>query len=118
MDPNPWLVVDLRAPNPVEVDALRRLRKSDFDPPAVIELAEEMVYYTRMLQFMAAQLREPGETFVQYVAREVLPRTRLTRGLVERLGPILAKAIKAAILNNVAQSFAQPVPSETMAPPE
>lgn len=117
MDRNPWLEIDLLNPKPVEVDALHRLRKSEYAAEAVVALAEEMVYYSAMVGYIAQQFREPSEGFVRHVAGEVLPSTRMTKGLVERLSPTLKKAIQTAILENVAKSFtaqaADPAPTVT-----
>ncbi len=118
MDRNPWLEIDLLSPKPVELDALHRLRKSEYAPEAVVALAEEMVYYSAMVGYIAQQFREPAESFVRHVASEVLPSTRMTKGLVERLSPTLKKAIQTAILENVAKSFTSQVAAPTPAAPE
>lgn len=83
MDANPWLKMDLLALKPVELDALKRLRKTEYASEAVVALAEEMVYYSSMTGYISQQLREPSETFVRHVAGEVLPSTRLTKNLVD-----------------------------------
>lgn len=118
MDSKPWLSMDLLALKSVEVDALRRLRKPDFDAEAVVSLAEEMVYYNAMASYIAGQFRDPSEAFVRHVAGEVLTSTRLTKGLLERLTPICKKAIQSAILDSVAKSFgAAEAPPESAPPP-
>lgn len=117
MDASPWLEMDLLALKPVEVEALRRLRKAEYASEAVVALAEEMVYYSSMTAYMAQQLRDPSEAFVRHVAGEVLSSMRLTKNLVERLAPILKKATQAAVLENVAKSFAAPQAAEAPAAP-
>jgi hypothetical protein len=120
MDTQPWLDIDLLAIKPAELEALRRFRKSDFSSNDITALAEEMVYYNNMLAFIANQLREPGDSFVRYVAGEVMAGARITAKVVERLTPILRKAIQSAILENVARSFDRPaevVPVEVEAAP-
>lgn len=116
MDTTPWLEIDLLSLKPVELDALRRLRKTEYASEAVVALAEEMVYYSSMTAYISQQLRDPSESFVRHVAGEVLPSTRLTKNLVERLAPILKKSVQSAVLENVAKSFAAP-PSDPPAPP-
>lgn len=112
MDANPWLEMDLLALKPVELDALKRLRKTEYASEAVVALAEEMVYYSSMTGYISQQLREPSETFVRHVAGEVLPSTRLTKNLVDRLSPILRKAVQSAVLEHVAKSFNSPPMTE------
>lgn len=105
MDPKPWLSVDLLELKPAEIDALRRFRKSDFSADEIIGLAEEMVYYNTMVEYLGVNLREPSENFVRFIATEIQASTRVTSRIVERLAPILKKAIQATIIENVARSF-------------
>lgn len=111
MDSKPWLEIDLMAIKPAELEALRRFRKADFSSNDITALAEEMVYYNTMLAFIGTQLRDPSESFVRYVASEVMAGGRITIKVVERLTPILRKAIQSAIVENVARSFDPPVES-------
>jgi hypothetical protein len=108
MDSQPWLDIDLLAIKPAELEALRRFRKTDFSSNDITALAEEMVYYNNMLAFIGTQLREPSESFVRYVAGEVMAGARITIKVVERLTPILRKAIQSAVVENVARSFDRP----------
>ncbi|MCK6547613.1 type I restriction enzyme HsdR N-terminal domain-containing protein [Myxococcota bacterium] len=105
MDPNPWLDVDLLSPKAAEIEALKRFRKFDFSANDVVSLAEEMVYYNSMTSFFAAQLREPTEPFVRFVLGETLSVNRVTAKIIERLTPIMRKALQAAILEHMARSF-------------
>lgn len=120
MDSMPWLDIDLLAIKPAELEALRRFRKTDFSSNDIMALAEEMVYYNNMLTFISTQLREPSESFVRYVAGEVMAGARITIKVVERLTPILRKVIQSAIVENVARSFDRPpevIPAEVEPPP-
>lgn len=117
MDPTPWFSVDLLALKPAELDALRRFRKADFVAAEVVALAEEMVYYNAMVEFLSRQLREPNESFVRFVAGEIQAAGRVTGRIVERLSPILRKAIQSAIVEHVARSFDAPSPAPETAPP-
>lgn len=116
MDQTPWLAIDLRSMKPAEIDALRRFRRADFVPGDIVGLAEEMVYYNAMVEFLSRQLREPSEGFVRFVAGEIQAAGRVTGRIVERLSPILRKAIQASILEHVARSFDAP-PPEPATPP-
>ncbi len=116
MDERPWLSVDLLALKPAEVDALRRFRKGDFASEEIVALAEEMVFYSAMVDFLSKQLREPSESFVRFVAGEIQAAGRVTSRIVERLTPVLRKAIQSAIVEHVARSF-DARPAETAAPP-
>ena len=120
MDTKPWLDVDLRAVRHAEIDALKRLRKADFDAEQVVSLAEEMAYYNVMVAFMSAQLHDPSEAFVRFVAKEIPTIGRVTSNLVERLTPIIRKAIQASIVAHVERSFhrePEPVPADPPSPP-
>ena len=105
MDPQPWLSIDLLSIKPAEIEALRRFRKADFSPNEISALAEEMVYYSVILSFVSAQLLEPNEAFVRFVAGEIPAVGRVTAKVVERLTPILRKALQSAIVDHVARSF-------------
>jgi hypothetical protein len=121
MDDKPWLDVDLRTIKQAEIDALKRFRKADFAPDQIVGLAEEMVYYNVLVSFVAQQLRDPSEAFVRFVAGEIATIGRITAKIVERLTPILRKAIQTAIVEHVARSFnrepeAQPTEAPSAAP--
>ena len=117
MDTKPWLDVDLREMKPAEIDALKKLRKADFAADQVVSLAEEMVYYNAMVTFVATQLGDPSEAFVRFVAGEIPTIGRVTSKVVERLTPIMRKAIKSAILQQFARSLdRQPEPSVSESP--
>lgn len=118
MDPTPWFSIDLLSLKPAEVDALRRFRKADFAADEIVGLAEEMVYYTAMVELLAAQLREPSESFVRFVASEIQAAGRVTSRIVERLSPILRKAIQSAIVEHVARSFEARQPDSELPTPE
>lgn len=116
MDQNPWLSVDLLSIKPAEVDVLRRFRKADFSPGDISALAEEMVYYHAILSFVSTQLREPSEAFVRFIAGEIPGVGRVNARVVERLTPIIRKALQSAIVDHVARSFdrsAEPDPEPT-----
>ena len=120
MDDKPWLDVDLRSVRQAEIDALKRLRRADFDAEQVVGLAEEMVYYNVIVAFMATQLRDPSEAFVRFIAGEIPTIGRVTSKIVERLTPIIRKAIQASIVAHVERSFSrEPEPiTESPQPPQ
>jgi hypothetical protein len=104
MDSRPWLDVDLRALKPAEIEALKRFRKVDFAPDEIVKLAEEMVYYNAMTSYLSGQLKEPSEDLVAFVAKAIsVPR--VTGKVVERLTPIVRKALQSVIVEHVAKSF-------------
>ncbi len=105
MDEKPWMDFDLRTIKPAEIDALKRFRKTDFAADQVVSLAERMTYYNVLVNFVSAQLRDPSEAFVRFVAGEIPTIGRVTAKVVERISPILREAIQAAIVDHVAKSF-------------
>jgi hypothetical protein len=117
MDDKPWMDFDIRAAKPAEIDALKRFRKADFAADLIVGLAEEMVYYNVLVPFISAQLRDPGEKLVRLVAEEIPSIKRIDKKAVDRLTPILRKAIQAAILDHVARSFSAPAAAEEAAAP-
>lgn len=116
MDPTPWLDIDLLNIKPEEIESLRNFRKADFVPADVSRLAEETVYYNSILKTVAEQLREPSESFIRWIAGELPNVPRVTVKLVERLAPILRRAIQSAIVDHVARSFSR-VPEPAAAEP-
>jgi hypothetical protein len=93
---------------PAEIDALKKLRKADLAADQIVGLAEEIVYYNAMVTFVATQLGDPSEAFVRFVADRNPSVGRVTSKVVERLTPILRKAIKSAILQHFARSLDRP----------
>ena len=121
MDEKPWMDFDIRVPKQAEIDALKKFRKTEFTADQIVGLAEEMVYYNVLVPFIASQLLDPGEKLVRLVAEEIPSLKRIDKKVVDRLTPILRKAIQAAILDHVARSFnapAQPEPAPVAAPPQ
>lgn len=115
MDEKPWMDFDIRSAKLAEIDALKKFRKTEFTADQIVGLAEEMVYYNVLVPFMASQLRDPGEKLVRLVAEEIPSIKRIDKKVVDRLTPILRKAIQSAILDHVARSFGAPVHSEAPA---
>jgi predicted type IV restriction endonuclease len=113
MDEKPWLDVDLRAPKAAEVEALKKFRKADFSSEQIVSLAE-MVYFARLLEFVGQQLREPGEDFVRLAAKEIPTIGIVNRRVVERITPILKKAIHAVIVEQLSRAFSQPPEPEAV----
>lgn len=112
MDPSPWLDINLLALKPAEIDALKRFRKADFSSDETVALAEEMVFYNSMVDLIGSQFREPSESFVRWVAGEIPAVTRVTSKVLDRLNPILRKAMQSVIVEQVTRSFeraAEPV---------
>ncbi len=117
MDDKPWLDVDLRSVRQAEIDALKRLRKADFDAGQVVSLAEEMVYYNVIVAFVAEQLLDPSEAFVRFIAEKIPNVGRITSKIVERLTPIIRKAIQSSIVAQFERSFSRdPEPVITESP--
>jgi predicted type IV restriction endonuclease len=112
MDEKPWMDFDLRSAKQAEIDALKKFRKTEFTADQIVGLAEEMVYYNVLVPFIASQLRDPGEKLVRLVAEEIPSIKRIDKKVVDRLTPILRKAIQSAILDHVARSFGAPTQSE------
>lgn len=112
MDEKPWMDFDIREPKQAEIDALKKFRKTEFTADQIVGLAEEMVYYNVLVPFIASQLLDPGEKLVRLVAEEIPSLKRIDKKVVDRLTPILRKAIQAAILDHVARSFNAPTQPE------
>jgi hypothetical protein len=120
MDEKPWMDFDIRTAKQAEIDALKKFRKTEFTAEQIVGLAEEMVYYNVLVPFMASQLREPSEKLVRLVAEEIPSIKRIDKKVVDRLTPILKKAIQSAILDHVARSFnthPQPEPAPAASTP-
>lgn len=108
MDEIPWLDVNLTELKPPEIDALKKLRRLDFAPDQVIALAEEMVFYNALITLLSAQLREPSESLVRWAAGEIPAVGRVTQKVLDRLKPILRKALQTSIVEHVTRSLASP----------
>lgn len=117
MDPSPWLDIDLLTLKPAEIDALKMFRKGDYSADDAVALAEEMVYYNSMVALVGAQFREPSESFVRWVAGEIPAVGRVTAKVVERLTPILRKAMQSVIVEQVTRSFERPPESTATTTP-
>ncbi|MBT9555162.1 MAG: type I restriction enzyme HsdR N-terminal domain-containing protein [Myxococcales bacterium] len=116
MDPSPWLDVNLLELKPAQAEALRRIAKSEFMPEAVVSVAEEMVYYNALWEFMSQQLHEPSEAFVRFAASQIPGVGRMTGRVVERVTPVLRKVIHAVVLEHVKRSLEQPAPAPMPTP--
>lgn len=113
MDDKPWMDFDLRTAKQAEIDALKKFRKTEFAADQVVGLAEEMLYYNVLVPFIASQLVDPSDKLVRLVAEEIPSIKRIDKKVIDRLTPILRKAIQSAILDHVARSFNAPIPIET-----
>lgn len=117
MDEKPWMDFDIRSAKQAEIDALKKFRKTEFTAEQIVGLAEEMVYYNVLVPFVASQLRDPGEKLVRLVAEEIPSIKRIDKKVVDRLTPVLKKAIQSAILDHVARSFSTHAQPDLASPP-
>lgn len=100
-------------------DVLEGFSRSRFDPLTVRERAEEIIYSSKIIGFMADLLRNPSDSFTRFVLSELnmFSGQRLTARLVEKFTPTIRHAIQTALLDMATRSIREhgerpdPVPS-------
>ncbi|WP_166828338.1 type I restriction endonuclease [Brevibacterium limosum] len=120
MDDRPFLVLDLNDVDETLLPELRKLSKENFDLDSVISAAEELKYVGAIKREIAAQFKDPDESFVRLFTGRVYDG-RFTQDTKAQFTQLVAKAAKQFLNEQVndrlktalGASYATPVDSST-----
>lgn len=88
-------------------DVLEGFSRARFDPLTVREKAEEIIYSSKIITYMADLLRNPSDSFTRFVLSELnmFSGQRLTARLVEKFTPTIRHAVQTALLDMATRSI-------------
>lgn len=121
MDSRPFFEFNMLDIREQDVEELKKFTKSSFDLDGILTTASELKYTREIKRIMTEQLLSPSEEFVKFFVSQVYPGKRITHGVLEQFSPIIQRALRHFINDQVndriktALSEPQPVADE---PPE
>lgn len=93
MDERPYMEIDLSKLDELQIPELKKLAKSTFDLETALETASELKYTKAIRREIASLLENPDRDFVKYFTSLVYDG-RFTQGVQEQFTPIVKKAFK------------------------
>lgn len=100
MDDRPFLEIDILQLDDHQVQQLRKFSKQAFDLEGILESASDLKYTAAIKKVLVAQLSEPSEEFVRFLASSVYPG-RLTKTVREQFTELSRKALQDFIRERV-----------------
>jgi hypothetical protein len=94
MDNKPFLVLDLAAIDETLLPEVAKLTKESFDLDSVVSAAGELKYIGQIKRMLAAEFKEPSIELVRLLATQVYPGKSFTQRVREELTPLVLKAAK------------------------
>ncbi|MBE3576921.1 MAG: type I restriction enzyme HsdR N-terminal domain-containing protein [Limnochordales bacterium] len=96
MDEEPFLEFNLLDPNEAIVAEVKRFHKENFNADDLFSTASNLKYTTKIKALMDSQFKDPSESFLRFVLKEVY-HGKITHNVLERFGPIVKKALNQYI---------------------
>ncbi|REJ74033.1 MAG: restriction endonuclease [Acidobacteria bacterium] len=100
MDEKHFLELDLTDLRAEVVDRLAHITKDAFDQDRLLETATELKYRGQAKRLLEAQLEEPSDEFIRFVAASVVDG-RVTRAVREQFGRIARDAFRELVRDRV-----------------
>lgn len=100
MDDKPFLEIDLRNINDVQLAELKKITKSKFNLDEIISSASELKYAKEIKNILAEQLQNPHEEFIKFFASRIYTG-RLTQTVKDQLTEIIKRAIHQFINDRI-----------------
>ena len=112
MDQHPFLQVNLLDLDEKSIGELRRFTKESFDPDETVKAAEVLKYTQGMKQALKEQLVDPERNFTEWLVRRVYTG-KLTEKVRERFSPLVARAFKEFINEEINLTLKKALDRET-----
>lgn len=100
MDQGPFLELDLFSYSEQEIEALKLLRKSSFEPDQVRETAHNLKYRKGLQRYLDQQWEEPDRNFVRFMTDQVYDG-RITQNVRDQFRPIVKQALQQLVHDKV-----------------
>lgn len=126
MDNDPFLKINLEAPDESMIARLYSFRHDEFKPDALRTLAEESIYLIALKEAISASLKDADADFVRYIAGRAGIQRQFNQRFIESITPLVKQAIGKAVGemvvsglssgSQVQQPVAPPQPAGTAEP--
>lgn len=100
MDQGPFVELDLFGYSEQEIDALKLLRKSSFEPDEMRQAAHNLKYRKGLRRYLEKQWDEPEEDFVRFMTDQVYDG-RITENVRDQFRPIVRQALQQLVHDKV-----------------
>lgn len=100
MDAKPFLEVDLRAVDDLQLSELKKFSRSAFELGSILANASDLKYTREIKRILAQELNQPSEEFVRFFVTRVY-QGRMTQSVREQFAEIVKKALQQFISEKV-----------------
>lgn len=108
MDASPFFVFNALAFSERDVEHLSLFTFSNFSADAVQAYAQDLIFMEKVAALVGDLLRNPSEPFVRFLIDQLeVVQGRVTARVVERVTPVVRKAIRTTIVEMMTKSIAQ-----------
>ena len=111
MDDKPFFVFDLENVHERSVSGIKRFEKSQFDLAKILSTAADYKYRREIINLMEAQLKEPTEDFVRFVAGKVYTGSK-TSTVIEDFTEITKQAMQLFVSEQIEARLKSVIASE------
>jgi hypothetical protein len=98
MDKTPFLIVNLSNLKESDFNNLLKFKKENYDKESLCNIAQELHYTTAITETFMELLKKPSPEFIRFLIGNTMPEKRITDKLLEKMNPIVNKAISNSIL--------------------
>ncbi|HYU30616.1 MAG TPA: type I restriction endonuclease [Thermoanaerobaculia bacterium] len=100
MDSRPFLEVDLRAVDDLQLAELKKFSRSSFEIGSILANASDLKYTREIKRILAQEMNQPSEEFVRFFTTKVYPG-RMTQHVREQFAEITKKALQQFVSEKV-----------------
>lgn len=101
MDSRPFFEFNMLDVREQDVEELKKFTKSTFDLDGILTTASELKYTREIRRIMTEQLQSPSEDFAKFFVSQVYPGKRITHSVMEQFTPIIQRALRHFINDQV-----------------
>ena len=110
MDIKPFFEFNLLKFSDSDIEELKKFSKASFDPNALSDTAQNLLYTKEIKRLMAEQLANPSSDFVKFFASQVYSG-KMTASRVEKFTEITKKSLKEFINERIADRLKSAIDS-------
>lgn len=117
IDKAPFFEFNFETMSDNDIDVLEGFRRDAFDRNKLVSLAEELAYSSKMKPLIVKLLRNPSDELIRLLVKQIDPKARVNRSVLDRYREITKNAITDAMVDMFRQGVVQK-PDMSLGPDE
>lgn len=115
MDLTPFLEFNILDVKETHVNELKRFHKDAFNVDALFTAASELKYSTKIIEFMAQQLKNPSDEFTKHILADIYPGVK-TQNVINKFRDIVKKSLNQYVSELMNEKITTALKSNDVAP--